>query len=126
MIDVAPGWAVDADRVDDWLFLKIRKTDPNASDEPPLAEQVWTICQQHAIAHVVLEMDEIALLFSYLVGQLVLLHKRVTVRGGRMRLCGLSPHNQDVLQIARLSDRFPPYRTREEAMLGHCCSGMPS
>jgi len=125
MIDVAPGWATDADQVGNWLLVKIRKTDPNASDEPLLAEQVWSVWQQHGASRLVLEMDQVPVLFSYLVGQLVLLHKRITAHGGVMRLCGLSPHGQDVLKIARLSDRFPPYRTREEAMLEMDGSGPP-
>ena len=65
-----------------------------------------------------LELDEVELLHSYLVGQLVLLHKRISTHGGVMRVCGLSPGNQQVLHLCRLEGRFPHYEDREHAVLG--------
>jgi anti-anti-sigma factor len=120
MVEIAPGWELDVDREPNWLLVKLRSPDPTASDPSSLAEALWELLQQHRTDHLVLELDQMPVLYTSLIGQLVLLHKRLCVHGGAMRLCGLSPHNQEVLHICRLDDRFPPYRTREDAVLGRC------
>ncbi len=117
-LQIAPGWELDVDRGPEWLFVRIRKPSQDASDTPQVAEQVWTLLQQHSICRLVLEMEQIEILRTYLIGQLVLLHKRISVCGGTMRLCGLSSQNQQVLRLCRLNDRFLPYSNREEAVMG--------
>ena len=118
MIEIAPGWELDVDRESDWLLVKLSSADQTATDTPLLAETLWDLLQQHATYRLVLELDQIEVLYTHLIGQLALLHKRLCVHGGAMRLCGLSAHNQEVLRLCRLHDRFPPYRTREDALLG--------
>jgi len=120
MTEIAPGWTADAERSGDWLLVRLRVADSNLMDEPPLAERLWDLLQQHALQQLVLELDQIQVLRSYLVGQLVLLHKRAFVHGGQVRLCGLSPHNYEVIHVCRLADRFPAYRNRDEALRGVC------
>ncbi|HZZ74173.1 MAG TPA: hypothetical protein VFE24_18200 [Pirellulales bacterium] len=68
---------------------------------------------------VVLELDEVALIHSYLLGQLVLLSKRAINHGGILRLCGLSPENQNVLHTCRLYLGLPNYQDRGDAVRGH-------
>ena len=67
----------------------------------------------------VLELDEVDCLHSYLVGQLVLLHKRLSTHDGMLRLAGVSDHNQNVLRACRLESRFPQYANRTDAVHGH-------
>ena len=119
MLEIAPGWQADVDRGPDWLFVKFRNPGQDASPPATMAERFWELLQQHGVYRLILEMDQIEVLYSFLIGQLVLLHKRISVQGGLMRLCGLSPHNRQVLELCRLDDRFYPYRNREEAVLGH-------
>lgn len=119
MIEIAPGWSLTVDRGPDWLFVRIGPQRQNAVDSPPLAECIWRIVEQHFTYRVVLELDELDVLPSYLIGQIVLLHKRLTSRGGVMRICGLSERNQQVLALSRLSSRFPNYSSRGEAVVGH-------
>lgn len=118
MVEIAPGWELDVDRDSDWLFVKLRNSDQNATGTPLLAEALWKLLGQHVTDRLVLELDQLEVLYTYLIGQLVLLHKRLSVHGGAMRLCGLSVHNQQVLRLCRLDDRFPPYPSREDAVLG--------
>jgi anti-anti-sigma factor len=82
------------------------------------AEAIWEMLETQFTRRVVLEVDELRALPSWLVGQLVKLHKRVHSSGGMLRLCGLSDTNQAVLQTSRLDDRFPQYRDRREALMG--------
>jgi anti-anti-sigma regulatory factor len=118
MLDIAPGWQVAVDRGPDWLFIRLEEAETAAASND-LAERLWQTIQQHFTYRVVLELDQVGLLHSQLVGQLVLLHKRLHAHDGVLRLCGLSDSNQDVLRTSRLEDRFPQYRNRGEAVNGY-------
>lgn len=119
MLQLAPGWQLEVERGPDWLFVRLDQAAAHADESPQLAEKVWELMQQHFVNRVVLELDGLPTLSSYVVGQLVLLHKRVVSQGGMVRLAGLSEQNQEVLHLARLSNRFPHYRDRSEAVRGH-------
>lgn len=117
MLAVAPGWELDVERGPDWLLVKIRSQDGSSTD-PPLADGLWDLLERHFTYRVVLELDQVRVLNSYLIGQLVQLYKLIRRHDGVMRLCGLSPYNLAVLRTCRLEDRFLPYRDREEAVMG--------
>jgi len=118
MLAIAPGWKLDVDRGPGWLLVKLKSPDGNASETPPLADEVWSLLARHFVYRLVLELDEIDLLDSHLLGQLVLLDKRVREHDGLMRLCGLSAFNRQVLRTHGLNIRFPTYDDREEAVMG--------
>jgi anti-anti-sigma factor len=118
MVELAVGWDLEVERGPDWLFVKIDRA-KQCHETPQLAEKVWELMQQQFRSRVVLEMDGLPTISSYVIGQLVLLHKRVTTQGGLIRLCGLSQGAYEVLEIAQLADRFPRYRDRTEAIRGH-------
>ena len=117
MIEIAPGWMLQVERGPDWLFVRL-SAPKDAVEAPPLAERVWGMLEHTLTDRVVLEMDEVEILRSYLIGQLVLLHKRLCAHGGVMRLCGLSAQAQESLHAARLDGRFPNFATRGEAVRG--------
>jgi anti-anti-sigma regulatory factor len=120
MVQIAPGWTLDLDRGPDWLFVRVHPpVEDSLADAPPLADAVWTLLEQHHLHRVVLELDEMPRLFSPLLGQLMLLYKRVYTQGGLLRLSGLSAENQEVLDTARLGERLPTYSNRGEAVMGH-------
>lgn len=111
-------WAVEIDRGPDWLFIRLRPP-PVDAGEFPLAETIGEKLEQSFCHRVVLEFDEVTLLRSWLIGQLVRLHKRLGSNGGTMRIAGLSPQNQEVLRTCRLAEQFPAYRNRTDAVMGH-------
>ena len=119
MIDVAPGWILEVERGSDWLFVRVSCQPDRMWDNPPLGEMLWGLLEQNLTHRLVLECDRLQVLHSALVGQLVLLHKRITTHGGIMRISGLSESNQRVLQANRLDDRFPNFLDRSEAVLGY-------
>jgi anti-anti-sigma factor len=92
--------------------------DAALSDIASLAEDIWAILDNHLTYRVVLDMDEVAQLTSLLLGQLVALQARVDAHGGMVRVCGLSPLNENVLDITHLRDRIPCYGSRGEAVHG--------
>ena len=119
MVQIAEGWELDVERGPDWLFVRPRFQASQFAETPPLAEQIWSLLEQSMSHRLVLELDQIPFLHSYLVGQLVWLHKRIHTHGGIMRISGLSSANQEVLRICQLDSRFPQYPNRGDAVMGH-------
>ena len=97
-----------------WLFVKINGPQGKSAD---LARRVWSILQDHSISQVVLELDEFAEISNDLVGQLIRLERRIIADGGVLRLSGLSPHNQEMLDlhVSHLGHRFAHYSKHDEA-----------
>jgi anti-anti-sigma factor len=117
MLAIAPGCELDVERGPDWLMVRVASLDL-AEPDAPLAEPVWSVLEQHFTYRLVLELDQIRLLTSRLIGQLLQLHRRIEEHGGVMRLCGLSRYNWQVLRTAGLSNLFMPYHDRQEAVMG--------
>ncbi len=112
------GSLFDVDRGPDWVFVRFTPADVDWTESPPVAESIWNVLAQNFIYRVVVEFDRVTLLRSYLLGQLVLLARRVHAQGGVLRICGLTPHNQEMMRISRLDELLPNYRNRGEAVMG--------
>ena len=125
MLAMSRGWELDVQRGPDWLLVKVKGPLGAGSGSLPLAEKLWDLLQRHFTYRLCLELDQIELLDSHLIGQLVKLYKRISEHDGVMRLCGLSPYNLQVMESCRLDDRFRSYHDREEAVLGHRRSRQP-
>ncbi len=118
MLATAPGCKFDVKRGPDWLFVRVKNFDPNEPDSPPLAERIWTFLQQHFTYRVVLELDEVPMLNSAWIDELLVLYQRIHECDGMMRLCGLSPYNLRLLHACRLDERLTPFRDCQEAVMG--------
>jgi anti-anti-sigma factor len=113
------GWQMDVDRGPDWMFVRLHPGDSSRGiDDFSLAEKVWSVLEQCFTYRLVLELDRVPMLQSGLIAQMVLLSKRVHSHSGTLRLCGLSPENQKVLQLCRLEGCLPSYDNRSEAVMG--------
>jgi anti-anti-sigma factor len=119
LLELAPEWTMELDRGPDWLFIKLQPPRGGDTGEIPLAEMIWQKLEQSFCYRVVIELDEVGYLRSWMIGELVRLHKRVTTHEGMLRLSGVSPEAETVLRICRLSDRFPAYRSRTDAVMGY-------
>ena len=117
MLATALGCRFEVERGPDWLFVRITSLDQHASEHPPLSETLWSLLQQHFTYRVVLELDGVGVLDSYLIGQLAALYERVGEHDGVMRLCGLSAYNRQVLHTCCLDDRFLAYHDRHDAVM---------
>lgn len=71
MLAVAPGFELDVQRGPDWLIVRIKNFDPAEPDLPLLMERIWSLLEQHFTYRVVLELDQVPLLSSALVEQLL-------------------------------------------------------
>ncbi len=117
MPSVTGGYAIAVERGPNCLFVRLAGLN-HVGEAPNLADTLWKLLDQHLTYRLVLELDEVEVLRSSLIGQLVLLHKRICQHDGMLRLCGLSPRNYEALKIARLADRFPAYQDRNDAVRG--------
>jgi anti-anti-sigma factor len=118
MLQTAAGWGLDVDRGPDWVFVRIHPPD-GFEEAPSLAETVWAVLEQSFTYRLVLELNDLPRLHSALIGQLVLLSKRIHNRGGLLRLCGMSEENRQVLRLCRLASCLPDYESRGDAVMGH-------
>lgn len=103
------------DRGPDWLFVRFR---PDSEHLDGVADRLWQLMNQQFIHRMVLEMHEVEFLPSVLMGQLVMLHKRVLQNDGALRLCGLNPQCAEALHLCRLDQALPHFDCREDAVHG--------
>lgn len=115
MADVCESWGVDVSRGPDWLFLRLH---PGSVEPNGVADQLWSLANRHFIYRLVLEMEDVDMLPSRLMGQLVTLQNRVMQRQGALRLCGLSDQCERAIRACRLEKALPNFDCREDAVLG--------
>lgn len=119
MLGVSSGWLIDVERGPDWLFVRFGAPADADCDVSSLADSIWSVVQQHFVYRVVLECDQLDLVDSAMIAQLIGLHRRLQKQGGVLRLSGLSDRNQEMLRACRLDGLFPQFRDRSQAVLAH-------
>ena len=111
----------EVERGPGWLLVRLPDI-PICDQGMDLADQLWTLLNQHFVYRLVLEMDEVHLLSSSLMGQLVMLQKRVLQHDGALRLCGLNLSCQQALHLCRLDQIMPNFPTPESAVRAYACT----
>lgn len=120
MLQFAPGWQFEVEQLPDWLLFRLGFVeDRHVTDPFPLAEGVWQILERHQLYRVVFELRELRILHSYLIGQFLILARRIHGKGGTLRMAELSESNQLVLSGCRLEGILPVYENRWDAFAGH-------
>lgn len=117
MIEFAPGWRLHVDDGLGWLFTRLAVSDDRAR-EAPLADAVAGLADARGLYRVVFELSDGLVLHSLVVGELVVLHKRLCLKGGALRLCAFSAYNYEVIRLMQLGDRFQNYADRRAAVEG--------
>jgi anti-anti-sigma regulatory factor len=116
MFAILPGCELQVKRGPDWLIVKIQSLD-GCEENSPLAEIIWALMQQHLAHRLVLELDQIPVLNSFMIEQMILLYRKIYEHDGVMRLCGLSAYNRRVLHS--LENRFEVCRSSIDAVKGN-------
>ena len=118
MLTSTGGCDLAVERGPDWLLVRLRKLDLTAPDAPSsLADQLWSLLQQHFTYRMVLELDDVQLT-DEIIAQLAQLYRRIELHDGVLRLCGVSPGSRQVLHASHLDERLRPYGDRQEAVWG--------
>lgn len=86
------------------------------------AELELAVTRLSAVAHtlVVLDLSKLEGMSSLAVGQLVLLHRAVTKRGGHLRVGGASTDVQTVLVRCKIDALIPVFPSLESALAAPC------
>lgn len=116
MLTIAPGWELAVQRGPDWVCVHVQSDADAAVDEPPLADRLWALLEQHSTYRLLLDLDDVDEIDDYLIGELLQVHHRVRARGGVMRLCSTTGQHGFALRARGLDDLFVLYRSRDEAM----------
>lgn len=116
-VTTSSEWRIEVvDRGPDWLFVRLHPREGVLAHD--IADRLWEVLNNHFVYRVVVEMNEVAHISSHLMGQLVMLQKRVLQHDGALRLCGMPPACSDALRICRLHSVLPNYANHEDAVLG--------
>lgn len=118
MLEIARGWSLEIERGPDWLIARVHSHPDHAWDAPPLAETLWNLMTQHMAHRLLIDCDQMTYMPSAILGQLVLLQKRIVTQGGQLRITGLSPSMREVLHVTRLDSCLPVFANRNEAVMG--------
>ena len=70
LLELAPEWTMEIDRGPDWLFIRPQPPHHGDTTEIPLAEMIWQKLEQSFCYRVVLELDDIEFLRSWMIGEL--------------------------------------------------------
>jgi anti-anti-sigma regulatory factor len=118
MVETVPGWKLDIRQIGEWLCVRITGPRQDDTELDACMSRLWTIVQKRQAYRLVLELDELKRLTSPVIGHLIRLEQQLTLQGGLLRLSGLSPQLQDVLNtfVSRLERRFRCYPNREVAL----------
>ena len=117
-MQVASGWSVRVDRGPDWLFVHLQCDDALASEPTELAENLWELLKCHRGNRMVIDLGGVDHVTSALLGELVLLNKRVHQVEGLLRLCDVNEDGQASMRAARLDRIFPCYADCDAAVRG--------
>ena len=65
---------------------------------------------------IIVDLSDVSFVTSSCLGALMVVHKRVRLQGGYVRLAGPQPLVQRILEITKLTRLFGNYRTAREAL----------
>jgi anti-anti-sigma regulatory factor len=121
MVQTDFGWQLDTQQVGEWLCVWVRREDEAEIDV--FMSRLWTVLRERHAYRLVLELDEVKVLSSRLIGHLIRLEQQIALQGGLLRLSGLSPEHLDALElfVSRLGRSFRCFPNREAALRGQEC-----
>lgn len=99
----------------DWLIVRV---EVEREDADQFAELIWDLVEKHFVYRLVLEMDNVEFMPSVMMGQLVMLQKRLLQHEGSLRLSGLRPECEQALHFCRLDHTLSHFGTLEDAVNG--------
>ncbi len=115
MSSVQSSREMEVARGPDWLIIRVHVEPDEAGD---FADRIWALMEKHFIYRLVLEMDDVEFMPSVLMGQLVMLQKRLLQHEGSLRLSGLRPECEQALHFCRLDHTLLHFHSCVEAVQG--------
>lgn len=116
MHEFARGWGTELEHLTDWLVIRLFTHGDDRASEPPLADALFKVAETQQRFRVIVEPEPGLHFRSWFVGELITLHKRLHLRGGALRLAGVTDGNHEVIRLMRLTDRIPVFPNRDAAV----------
>lgn len=118
MVETDFGWQLDTQQVGEWLCVRLGWQDEAEIDV--LMSRLWTVLRERDAYRLVLDLDQVKMLSSQVIGHLIRLEQQIVLQGGLLRLSGLSPEQLDALELflSRLGRSFRCFPNREAALRG--------
>ena len=113
-VELYDGWRATVESCGDWFCMRIHP--PAGPGQWQLANGLWKEIEARGAKQVLLEMDEVSFFSSALMSELVRLHKRIAMGGGRLRLSGLQEHPHEAMHMLRLDEVLTVYQDRTAAL----------
>ncbi len=112
------AWELTPERGPDWLFVRLEAADEAPRASARLTESIWEMIREHHANRVVLEFDGVARPDEALWESIAELGSRMRDSGGLIRVCGLSPADQQ-----RVADPavVPCFASRTDAVGTRAC-----
>lgn len=118
MTTLSLGWDLDVTQGEGWLIIRPRPHSPHTPELVPLSDEILKLVEWCWVNRVILVLDGLDLLTSFVVGQLIKLHRQLEIQGGIMRLCGVNPKHRQVLQRVGMAECLPIYEDIQDAVMG--------
>ncbi len=117
MLQLCPGWKATVERGPNCLFVRMEDSDTQPVPGK-IAESLWSLMRVHSTNRLVLELDQVRLMRSAFLGELLTLGRTISENGGVLRVCGLTEENRRTTKTTRIDRVLPLYNTRNEAVRG--------
>ena len=110
-------WSRSVGRGPDCLVVRLHPPVDGQLGDYRLAEDLLNLLNEQFKHRLVLEMDDVTLVLSAILRELIVLRKRIEASGGLLRLAGLSPVAAEVLQTTNLEGYIPTYSNSRDAIM---------
>ena len=118
LLKLVEGWNAELNQGPNWLVVRLSNATSPSASSAPLADALWTVMRQQFTQRLVIDLDQIPLVESYMISELLRLQTRIRSEGGLLRLCGVSEQIQNALRVSKLGGQLPQYQTPVDAMKG--------
>jgi|YNPMSStandDraft_1061717.scaffolds.fasta_scaffold00866_7 anti-anti-sigma factor len=118
MTTLSLGWDLDVTQGEGWLIIRPRPHGPQTTELVPLSDEILKLLEWCWVNRVILVLDGLDLLTSFVVGQLIKLHRHLENNGGILRLCGVNSRHRQVLERLGMAECLPIYDDVRDAVMG--------
>jgi anti-sigma B factor antagonist len=83
-----------------------------------LGEELQRLIEKDGTRDLLLDFSNVEFLSSAALNKLIILDKKVKLKSGQLKLCGMTPEIREVFVITRLNQLFDIVETRDKALDG--------
>jgi anti-sigma B factor antagonist len=119
------GWLMSQSAPQHWLKVEsvgevavVRFLQPRVLDEEVInyiGQELLRLVTE-GCRRIVLDFRAVEALATHMLGELIVVHKRLQAAGGRLAVCELRPPLREVFELLKLSQVFHIYDTEQDAL----------